>query len=367
MTAAGLYVHVPFCLTRCGYCDFNVVVGREREAGRYLRAVAAEASREAPAWRGTPFASIYVGGGTPTLVPAGELVQLLDRLRKAFAVAPGAEVTVEANPETVDERSLRTLRAGGVNRLSLGAQSFDPAVLAALDRAHGPDTVREAVRAARRGGLENVSLDLIYGAGPEDGPSWARTLRAALDLDVEHVSCYALTVEPNTELASRVRGGSVPAPDADEQADRYEAACRVLGGAGFDHYEVSNWARPGRRSVHNGGYWEGRPYLGLGAGAHSFAAARRRWNVRPLGRYVAAVEAGRSPVGGEERPDTTARRTERLLLGLRTAAGLPLAGLDPERIRALAEARLLRLDGDRAVPTEPGMLLANELVLELSG
>ena len=252
-----------------------------------------------------------------------------------------------------------------MTRLSLGAQSFDPKVLGALERVHGPESVRTAYAAARAAGCENVNLDLIYGAHGETIESWRRTLDQAIGLAPEHVSAYALTIEPATMLGRKVAARLAPAPDADLQADMYELACEVLGAAGYEHYEVSNWAKPGRRCVHNLGYWEGRPYLGLGAGAHSYREGRRWWNVRPPLQYLERVSSGVLPIGGEEILTAEERRMERLLLGLRTTAGISVAEASNDPIDLLL-AGLLRLYNGRLVTTETGMFLANDLVLELS-
>jgi len=364
---AGLYVHVPFCLTRCGYCDFNTYEGLDHLRSPYVEALAAEARLAAPGWRGVAFGSVFFGGGTPTTLPPADLVALLDHLRGAFDVADGAEVTVEANPDTVDERSLAAIRAGGVTRLSIGAQSFDPDVLRALERIHGPPSVRAAFVAARAVGFDALNVDLIYGADGETLASWRRTLDEALALEPDHVSAYALTIEPATPLGRKVAAGLLPPPDPDLQADMYEAACAALAAAGFEHYEVSNWAVPGRRSLHNLGYWQGRPYLGLGAGAHSFRRRRRWWNVHPPARYLAEVAAGRLPTGGEERLGPEARRIERLLLGLRVADGVPAGWLDAAESERLLAGGLAERRAGRFALTDRGMFLANDLVLALAG
>ena len=290
--SAGVYVHVPFCLTRCGYCDFNAYAGLDHLASRYVGALLREAELAAPGWSSDEIASVFLGGGTPTTLEVADLKALLARLRHDFAVAPDAEVTIEANPDTVDLPKLEGLLEAGFARLSMGAQSFDPRVLASLERLHDPASVRRAMREARAAGYANVNLDLIYGADGERIESWERTLRETVDLAPEHVSAYALTIEPSTPLGRKVQHGAVPPPDPDLQADMFELACEVLGDAGYQHYEVSNWAKPGFACVHNLGYWERRPYLGLGAGAHSYRDDRRWWNVRPPEEYLSLVEAG---------------------------------------------------------------------------
>lgn len=364
---AGLYVHVPFCLTRCGYCDFNAYAGLSYLGGAYADALQREARLHAPVWAGTRFVSIFLGGGTPTTLPADTLADLLGRLRETFDVAPDAEVTVEANPDTVDERYLARLLEAGVTRLSMGVQSFDPEVLRSLQRAHSPDAARRAFGAARTAGFDDVNLDLIYGAHGEGAGSWDRTLDEAVALGPEHLSCYALTVESETPLGHAVRMGRTPPPDPDVQADRYEAACARLRAAGYRHYEVSNWARPGHECVHNLGYWEGRPYLGLGAGAHSFRHGRRWWNVRLPQRYLDAVAAGRAPVEGEERVGDREAALERLLLGARLARGVPTVLVPRAVAEEFLDRGLATVAGGRFALTERGMFLENELVLALAG
>ena len=367
MTAsrAGLYVHVPFCLTRCGYCDFNTYAGLDHLANPYVEALAREAELAAPAWRSLGFRSIFFGGGTPTTLPAPILLALLERLRSTFAVERDAEVTVEANPDTIDQTYLEVLREGGVTRLSIGVQSFDPTVLQALERIHSPESARLAFGAARRAGFDDVNLDLIYGAHGETLDAWQRTLVEAVERRPEHLSCYALTIEPATQLGRRVWAGALPAPDPDAQAEMYDAACVMLRQAGYEHYEVSNWALPGHRCVHNVGYWEGRPYLGLGAGAHSYRDGRRWWNVRPPHQYLDLVGAAALPVGGEEQLTAEEQRLEALLLGLRVSDGVPAGLLDPNRLAFLVSDGLAQRRHGRVALTDRGMLLANEVILAL--
>ena len=365
-TTAGIYVHVPFCLTRCGYCDFNAYAGLERLQPRYLRALLAEASLAAPAWDGVRFASVFLGGGTPTAMEPADLKALLTHLRDRFRVDDDAEVTTEANPDTVDRAKLEQLRAAGFERLSMGAQSFDPAVLRSLERVHSPASVRRAFDAARDAGYDNVNVDLIYGADGEGLDSWEETLRETVMLAPEHVSAYALTIEPATPLGRKVAAGEVPAPDPDLQADMFAAACDVLGSAGYAHYEISNWAKPGYECRHNLGYWERRPYLGLGAGAHSYRDERRWWNVRPPEEYLTRVESGELPEGGAEELEPSDAYLEEVFLRLRTLTGIPASWVDVNVADPYVEMGLLTLDADVLVPTERGMLLLNELVLALA-
>jgi len=364
---AGIYVHVPFCLTRCGYCDFNAYAGLDHLRSRYVAALLREAELAAPGWADDGFASVFLGGGTPTTLEVADLRQLLAHLREWFTVARDAEVTIEANPDTVDRAKLEGLLDAGYSRLSMGAQSFDLAVLAALERIHDPSSVRRAMCEARAAGYANVNLDLIYGAEGETPDSWERTLRETVDLGPEHVSAYALTIEPSTPLGRKVAQGGSPAPDPDLQADMFELACTVLTDAGYGHYEVSNWARPGFECEHNLGYWERRPYVGLGAGAHAYRDDRRWWNVRPPEEYLALVEAGMLPVGGEERLQPSDAYLEEVFLRLRILEGVPSSWVEPGRAEPFLESGLLREDRGALVPTERGMLLLNELVLALAG
>jgi len=367
MSDAGIYVHVPFCLTRCGYCDFNAYAGLDELKPRYLRALLAEASLSAPGWEGTEFVSVFLGGGTPTTLLPADLRGALAALGERFALTEDAEVTIEANPDTVDEASLRALLDAGFSRLSMGAQSFDPAVLASLERIHQPASVRTAFAAARRAGYDNVSLDLIYGTDGETVDSWERTLREAVALAPEHISAYALTIEPATPLGRQVAAGERPAPDPDVQADMFGVACEVLREAGYRHYEVSNWAKPGFECRHNLGYWERRPYVGLGAGAHAYRDDVRWWNVRPPEQYMQMVEDGELPIGGSESLDPSDAYLEEVFLKLRILEGVPSSWFEQERYEPFVASGLLEDDLGQLVPTERGMLLLNELVLGLTG
>ncbi len=366
MTGAGIYVHVPFCLTRCGYCDFNAYAGMDHLQPRYLSALHSEAALTAMSWSDDEIVSVFLGGGTPTTMPTDDLAGLLTRLRSLFDVTDDAEITTEANPDTVDRDSLAALRAAGFDRLSMGAQSFDLRVLDALERVHSPDSVRRAFGDARAAGYENVNLDLIYGADGESLESWDATLRETVALAPEHVSAYALTIEPATALGRDVAAGATPAPDPDLQADMFSLACEVLGAAGYRHYEISNWAKPGDECRHNLGYWERRPYLGLGAGAHSYREDHRWWNLRPPEGYMEAVEAGRVPIGGEEHLEPSDTYLEEVFLRLRILEGIPSSWVDDGVADPFLDGGLLTDEDGRLVPTERGMLLLNELVLALA-
>jgi oxygen-independent coproporphyrinogen-3 oxidase len=367
----GFYLHVPFCATRCGYCDFNTYtrgeLGASTDPVAYVAAARAEVRAARAALPDAPaVATVFVGGGTPTLLPVDDLAGLLGQVRDCFGLASGAEVTTEANPETVTPALLDGLLAAGFTRLSLGMQSSAAHVLAVLDRVHSPGRAVAAARAARAAGFGQVSLDLIYGTPGESADDWDRTLDAALSAGPTHVSAYALVVEDGTALARRVRRGELPGTDDDVLADRYEAADRRLADAGLPWYEVSNWGSPCR---HNLGYWRSADWWGIGPGAHSHVAGTRWWNVRHPAAYAAALAEGRTPAQGREILDEAAQVEERVLLGIRLAEGLPLAEVPaPGRVVALRDDGLLQpgpLDAGRLVLTRRGRLLADTVVRAL--
>ena len=375
----GVYLHVPFCRVRCGYCDFNTYTAGELRGARqdaYADEVIREIalSRRVLADRGPlrPASTVFFGGGTPTLLPAGDLGRMLAGVRDAFGLAPDAEVTVEANPDTVTAPMAAELAAAGVTRMSIGMQSAVPHVLAALDRTHDPAGVATAVAAARSAGLD-VSVDLIYGAPGESLEDWRASVETAVALAPDHVSAYALIVEEGTKLARQIRRGEVPEPDDDLQADMYELVDETLDAAGFDWYEVSNWARtPAQRSRHNLAYWRGTDWWGYGPGAHSHVAGLRWWNVKHPAAYAQRLAAAQSPAAGRERPDAAARRLEDVLLRSRISDGLAVSELEGEGRHAVAS---LIADGlvdgaaavrGRVVLTRRGRLLADAVVRALT-
>ncbi|HEV7774132.1 MAG TPA: radical SAM family heme chaperone HemW [Conexibacter sp.] len=375
----GVYVHVPFCATRCGYCDFNTYTAAELtdDTGRggYVGAVLAELAlaRRVLGDGAPPAETVFVGGGTPTLLAPGELAQILGAIEATFGIAPGAEITTEANPESVGPASLAALREAGFTRVSLGMQSAAPHVLATLDRTHTPGRAAAAAREARAAGFAHISLDLIYGTPGESDDDWRASLDAALASEPDHVSAYALIVEPGTRLAAQVRRGTLPAPDDDALADRYEIADETLGAAGLRWYEVSNWAVDGAAACrHNLGYWRGGDWWGVGPGSHSHVGGVRWWNVLHPSTYAARLAVGASPVAGRELLDDDTRRVERVMLELRLAEGLPLDVLDDA---GCAAARQAAADGladptalaaeDRVRLTLRGRLLADAVVRAL--
>ncbi|HEU5082128.1 MAG TPA: radical SAM family heme chaperone HemW [Acidimicrobiales bacterium] len=351
--AFGAYLHIPFCSRRCDYCAFATWTDRGHLVDRYLHGLAAEIDRAVVDGL-PPLTSVFVGGGTPTLVPADGLVEVLAHL----PLAAGAEVTVEANPDTVSAESLRAYRTGGVTRMSFGVQSMQPHVLQALGRTHDPDNVRRAVAWTRQAGFDTFNLDLIMGAVGETVADWASTLEEVLALDPPHISSYGLTVEPGTPLAA----DPDRYPDDDDQADKYLLADRRLAEAGLRWYEVSNWARPGHECRHNRLYWEAGEYLGFGCAAHSHRAGRRWWNLRTPERYLDAVEAGRPTEAAGEDLDQETRRLEALQLALRTREGVAADALD---LGDPALDGLVQVVDGRAVLTPDGRLLANEVAVRL--
>jgi oxygen-independent coproporphyrinogen-3 oxidase len=321
-----LYIHVPFCRRRCSYCDFAIAIRRETPAAAFVDAVLREweARKQHPVWGDwLRIASVYLGGGTPSRLPASAIARLLERIASDRPLAEGAEITLEANPEDVSPESAGAWRAAGVNRLSIGAPSVDDRVLAWMHRTHGAGAVSEALEAARAAGFDNVSLDLIFALPAALERDWERDLAQALALAPEHLSLYGLTTEPQTPLARWTERGLVRPADEGRYAAEYLTAHAALTAAGYHHYEVSNAARPGSWSRHNSGYWSGAAYLGLGPSAHSSASGERWWNLRDWAAYQRAVTSGTDWVAGRERPDLEATRLESLYLGLRTHRGVP--------------------------------------------
>lgn len=369
----GIYLHVPFCARRCGYCSFSTVAVGERvdpaDAERFLAAAEAELALadEVLGPHRPPLTSIYLGGGTPTMLAADQVSRLLRAVTDRFAVDDGLEVSIESNPDGLAPGQLAGLRDAGVTRVSFGLQSTRPAVLALLDRTHDPDRALAAVAEAHEVGFEHVSLDLIHGTPGERPEDWAATVRTAIATGVDHVSAYALSIEPGTKLAARVRSGELPTPSGDEAADRYTAADALLGDAGLEWYELSNWAAgPASRSLHNLLYWRNEHWWGVGPSAHSHVDGRRWWNHDQPGPWSDALAAGRTPEAGSELPDAGERAIETVMLGIRLAEGLPMTAIpDHHGARRVVDDGLATMRDDRLVLTLPGRLLADHVVREL--
>jgi len=373
-----VYVHVPFCSVRCGYCDFNTYTADELGDGAtrasYADTAINEIRQAAALLHDAPaIETVFFGGGTPTQLPPGDLVRIVSALEESFGFVPDIEITTEANPDSVTAESLATLREGGINRISFGVQSAVPHVLATLDRTHRPEGVPDAVRWARAAGFEQLSVDLIYGTPGESMDDWRRSLDHAISLEPDHVSAYALIVEQGTALARRVSRGEIAVPDDDEMADKYILADNLLEAAGFGWYELSNWARDeSSRCHHNELYWEGANWWGVGPGAHSHIDGTRWWNVKHPAAYANRLNVGESPLMDFETLDGPTRLTERVLLESRLRSGLDPAIVDPSvrpAIADLVDEGLIVVGRagahDRLVLTLKGRLLADNVVRRL--
>ena len=363
------YVHVPFCEVRCGYCDFNTYTAKELGGTsqssfheQLIREIAfsREVLGEMP-----KLSSVFIGGGTPSLFTAAQIQQILDGLSDTFGMAENCELTLEANPESSSEQYLSEISRAGINRLSMGVQSFDRSVLATLDRQHNPERVAPLVKAAKRAGL-SVSVDLIYGTPGETAESWSQTLSKALELETDHISAYSLIVEPGTKLARQIAAGDVGEVDKDLNAQMYEMAAELIGQAGFEWYEVSNWGKPSR---HNSAYWQSQNWWGYGPGAHSHIDGNRFWNHKHPTTYQKHLAEG-SPVAGLERLTRRQSLEESLLLMLRTKWGVSRASFSelevPQGLVAdeIARGNLELIEGDRVRATAQGRLIVDGLVVK---
>lgn len=368
----GIYVHVPFCATRCGYCDFNTYTAGELGGATpegWLSAVRTELRLAAAALGVAPEVNtVFVGGGTPSLLGGAGLSAVLDGIREHFPLAADAEVTTEANPESTSPGLFAQLRAAGYTRISLGMQSVAPHVLTVLDRVHSPGRPVAAALEARAAGFEHVNLDLIYGTPGERDDDLRASLDAVIAAEVDHVSAYALIVEDGTAMARRVRRGELPRPDDDVLARRYELLDERLSDAGFDWYEVSNWSRPGGECLHNLGYWDGGEWWGVGPGAHGFVGHTRWWNIKHPNAYARELGAGALPVAGFEEVDSADRHVEDVMLRMRLRTGLPataLSAAEQARAAGLAGDGLVVTRDERVVLTDRGRLLADAVVRQL--
>ena len=367
----GLYVHIPFCPQRCPYCAFTILTGHTALYDRYVEAVCTEiCSWQALAPKG-PLQSVFFGGGTPSLLAPVQVQQILDTAIATFGIAPDAEITLEANPTTADAQKFHALRASGINRLSLGVQSFNDADLKILGRWHSAADAEAAYRTARLAGFTNVNLDVIFSIPGTPREHWQATVHKLLALAPEHISTYALTIEEGTRFARRQQQGRLTSVSEEDDAWAYAWVMATLTAAGYEHYEVSNFARPGCRSRHNWGYWHDADYLGVGLSAHSLLNGQRHWNRRALLAYLTAVEAGGTPCEGTERLDAVAARHERLWLQLRTCEGAMLQPselqtlLSAPKFQAMLEAGLVRLQALQLCLTPPGFLLADAIGVEV--
>jgi oxygen-independent coproporphyrinogen-3 oxidase len=370
----GVYVHVPFCSVRCGYCDFNTYTADELGEGAtrasYADTAIGEIELAARTLAPAPVAeTVFFGGGTPTQLPSDDLVRILGAIQNSFGLANDVEVTTEANPDSVTPESLATLRAGGFTRISFGVQSAVPHVLAALDRTHDPANVPQAVRWAREAGFEQLSVDLIYGTPGESMDDWRASVEQAIELEPDHISAYALIVEQGTAFARKVKRGEVVMPDDDQTADKYVLADELFSAAGLEWYELSNWARDeAAQCRHNVLYWQSADWWGVGPGAHSHVDGERWWNVKHPAAYAQRLAAGESPRHDGETIDTATAQVEQIMLTTRLRSGLGLQALSAGAragVPDLASRGLVDLVDDRLVLTRSGRLLADAVVREL--
>lgn len=370
MPVRHLYIHVPFCARRCSYCDFSIAVRSSTPVDEYLAALRAELDSVARQIDGRTFETVYFGGGTPSRLGAAGIRDVLAAVREHSAIARDAEITLEANPDDVSDTSAAAFPAAGINRVSLGAQSFDDAALKWMHRAHDSTQIGMAVQSLRRGGIDNISLDLIFSLPPQIGRSWEYDLARAIDLEPTHLSLYGLTVEPKTPIYRWASRGVIVQGTEETYEREFLAAHDMMTAAGFDHYEVSNFARPGMSSRHNSAYWTGEPYVGVGPSAHSFDGHTRRWNVPAYSAWIRRLSSGGSPVEGAESLTVENRGFEEVYLGLRTRHGLAISPSEMNRIRSWESAGWAVIDDPLENPrvrlTPLGWLRLDSLAADLA-
>ena len=371
---SALYIHVPFCRRKCGYCSFISFAGREEDRAQYITALCHELRQRLDGQRLT---SIFFGGGTPSLLPLADIESILETVSRYADIAPDAEISLEANPGTIGAAYVTGLRSLGVNRLSLGVQSFDNKELAVIGRIHSTEQAKQAVDDARRAGFDNLNIDLIYGLPGQDLADWRRNLEQAIGLRPEHLSLYALSLEPECPMSLAIGDGRLPDLDADLAADMYQSAEDSLAAAGYRHYEISNWAKSGYECRHNLVYWHNQPYLGAGAAAHSLLEGRRLANTDSLDDYLRAHAAGGMlPPVMDERITPELRLAESVILGLRLAEGVDIAMVNNDfdtdivelyrgPIEDMKDAGLLEQSEGNLRLTRRGRLLSNEVFWRL--
>jgi oxygen-independent coproporphyrinogen-3 oxidase len=375
MEPIGLYLHIPYCLHKCGYCDFNSHNINEAEMASYVQALLLEMKHAAKDAKDRRVDTIFFGGGTPTTLPFADLARILKACRQQFQVDPEAEVTCEANPATIPQTDLKQLREAGFNRLSIGVQSFDPDELKRLERVHSVNEVYLTVERARKAGFDNLSLDLMFGLPDQSIERWQNNLQQALDLQPDHISAYNLTIEPDTVFYKQQSQGQLIMPPDDFQRELFEIAIDSLTGAGYEHYEISNYAKPGKQCRHNLNYWVDGEYLGLGAGASSFFNGERYKNINLPARYIAQTNESETAVESRETPDRRQRMGEAIMLGLRLREGLNLTTFENqfgitfqeafgETVERLEKMELMELRNDRAALTREGLFLADSVIVE---
>ena len=372
MSDLSFYVHIPYCVKRCGYCDFNTYTPSELQDGATVEIVSNDyidaVLRELENAPTSPVPTIFFGGGTPSLLPPADLGRVIAAIRNRFDLAPDAEITLEANPDSVTAEKLAEYLAVGFNRISFGMQSAKPHVLAALDRTHNPENVSKAVTMARAAGFKSISVDLIYGTPGESLDDWRETVQAALALDIDHISAYALIVETGTKLAAQIKRGDLTMPDDDLMADMYLLVDQLCEEAGLSWYELSNWSKPGHECKHNVAYWHNANWWGLGPGAHSHMNGKRFWNVKHPSAYKTRVFAGETPIHESEVLTAEQIQDEKIMLSIRMREGISFDELAPHHLERLAiykENGYVSLHGDSVTLTPVGRLIADRIVREL--
>mgnify|MGYP000521738516 FL=1 len=373
MQNMSFYVHIPYCIKRCGYCDFNTYTPNELQDGATLEIVSNDyidaVLRELEAAPKDVVPTIFFGGGTPSLLPADDLGRVISAIKARNGLAADCEITLEANPDSVTQEKLARYLEVGFNRISFGMQSAKPHVLAVLDRTHNPANVEKAITMARSAGFESISVDLIYGTPGESLEDWQETVTAALALDIDHISAYALIVETGTKLAAQIKRGDLTMPIDDLMADMYLLVDQMCEKAGLTWYELSNWSKPGHECRHNIAYWENKNWWGLGPGAHSHIDSQRFWNLKHPTTYKQKLFAGESPILDSEQLTAEQIKDEAILLGIRMRDGLKIQLLEPHQLEVLAiyrENGFVQLHDDRVLLTPAGRLIADRIVREIS-
>lgn len=374
----SFYIHIPYCVKRCGYCDFNTYTPAELKgpdlesvSKNYISAVLKEIELAKKTVGAAEVPSIFFGGGTPSLMPAVELARVIQEIRDRFELSPDIEITIEVNPDSVSSDFLEKMRQAGANRISMGMQSAVPHVLKVLDRTHNPENVSNAVEKARQAGFEHVSVDLIYGAPGESISDWQQSVTSALQLPIDHISAYALIIEKGTKLAAQISRGEVQMPPDEETAEKYLIADSAFEAAGFNWYELSNWSKPGGQCRHNIAYWNGSMWWGVGPGAHSYFDNRRWWNVKHPATYQQKINAGESPVQSEEILSEENLADEYLMLQIRRREGIPHRNLKDSQVSRAAEyvdsGHLDQAEwtAQKLVLTQQGRLIADRIVRDL--
>ena len=369
----SFYVHIPYCVRRCGYCDFNTYTPSELQDGATLEIVSGDyidaVLKELAAAPLDEVPTIFFGGGTPSLLPPKDLGRVISAIKERNGLTEDCEITLEANPDSVTQEKLDQLIAAGFNRISFGMQSSNPEVLKVLDRTHNPENVRKAVDMARAAGFSSVSVDLIYGSPGESLADWAATIKEALSLNIDHISAYALIVEEGTKLAAQIKRGEYSMPDDDLMADMYLLVDQMCEKAGLTWYELSNWSKPGHECRHNIAYWENKNWWGLGPGAHSHVDAKRFWNLKHPTTYKQKLFAGESPIADSEQLTAEQIKDEAILLSIRMRDGLKIELLEPHQLEILAiyrENGFVQLHDDRVLLTPAGRLIADRIVREIT-